>query len=125
MHTPHINTSKIEFLKSGNKGSDTYLDELKAFRADEFYRDKDGGRIIENLRDEWKAEYDFVLIDSRTGLTDIGGICTIQFPDMLVMFFTAAEQGWLGTYDVAFKAAKNQSRLPFERERLKILPIPT
>jgi MinD-like ATPase involved in chromosome partitioning or flagellar assembly len=115
----------IDILKSGNKGSDEYLGHLTAFRADDFYRKNDGGRIIEGLRDEWKDEYDFVLVDSRTGLTDIGGICTIQLPDILVILFTATEQGWAGATDVASKAIKHHSELPFERDRLKVLPIPT
>ena len=40
------------------------------------------------LRDELKKRYDFILLDSRTGLTDIGGICTVQLPDLIVMVST-------------------------------------
>ena len=37
------------------------------------FADCDLGSYIETLRDQWTSEFEFVLIDSRTGLTDIGG----------------------------------------------------
>lgn len=57
--------------------------------------------------DNWKAaienEYkpDYVLVDSRTGLTDVGGICTLGFPDLVVMLFSLNEQNLHGTASVA------------------------
>ena len=62
----------------------------------DFYEEKNGGYIIEELRNEWRSEFDFVLVDSRTGVTDIGGICTIQLPDILVLVFTATWQSLNG-----------------------------
>ncbi|MGH3613728.1 MAG: hypothetical protein ACRDRK_14280, partial [Pseudonocardia sp.] len=62
------------------------------------------GEFLERCRAEWKAEYDFVLVDSRTGITDIGGKCTVQQPEVLVMLFTANEQSMRGTLDVARRA---------------------
>ncbi len=55
----------------------------------------------------WKAaiaehfEPDYVFIDSRTGLTEVGGICTTQFPDLVVMLFGLNEQNVRGTATVA------------------------
>ena len=42
-----------------------------------------GGHILEAIRQQLEKDFtpDFVLIDSRTGLTDIGAICTVQLPD--------------------------------------------
>jgi cellulose biosynthesis protein BcsQ len=115
----------LDLIISGNKGEKEYIEELKKFNASDFYQNRNGSIVIERLREEWKLAYDFILIDSRTGVTDIGGICTIQMPDILVTLFTATEQGWIGTKDVIEKAVKNHNNLPFVRERLKILPIPT
>jgi hypothetical protein len=69
--------------------------------------------------------YDFVLIDSRTGITDMGGICTAQLPEILVMLFTANEQSLRGTLDVARRAVIAQDALPYDRGQLMILPVPT
>jgi hypothetical protein len=42
-------------------------------------------------------EYDYVLIDSRTGITDISGICTVQMPDKVVLCFSYNNQSIDGT----------------------------
>jgi len=47
--------------------------------------------------------YDYVLIDSRTGLTDSGGICTSILPEVLVTVFTPTNQG-LRVMEVAERA---------------------
>ena len=48
----------------------------------------DLGTYIEELREEWASEFQFVSVDSRTGVTDIGGICTVHLADVLVLLFT-------------------------------------
>jgi WD40 repeat protein/MinD-like ATPase involved in chromosome partitioning or flagellar assembly len=40
---------------------------------------------------------DVVLIDSRTGLTDMGAICTVQLPHTVVLVYTMSHQGAFGT----------------------------
>ena len=71
------------------------------------YSKYNGGEFIENLRNEWKDNYDFVLVDSRTGVTDIGGICTIQLPDVLILLFTATQQAYQGILDIAAKVGSS------------------
>ena len=50
----------------------------------------------------WEAELkpDYVLIDSRTGDTDVLGICTRQLPDSVVLMFTPNEQNLAGLENV-------------------------
>jgi hypothetical protein len=64
-----------------------------------------------------------VLIDSRTGISDIGGICTAQLPDRLVVVFTANEQSVTGAVDIAQRADRARDRLPYDRQRHLVLPI--
>jgi CHASE2 domain-containing sensor protein len=52
------------------------------------------------FRDFLVEEYDFVLIDSRTGLTDTSGICTQEMPDTLVLVFVPNLQNIEGLLDV-------------------------
>jgi len=87
---PPDSKSSIDLLTAGKRGDD-YFKKVRNFDVESFYSEKQGGNFIESLRDEWKKSYDFVLVDSRTGVTDIGGICTIQLPDILVPLFTATE----------------------------------
>lgn len=114
----------LHLLTAGNRNP-SYFERLRSFDAESFYDDKDGGHFIESLRDEWKQNYDFVLIDSRTGITDIGGICTVQLPDILVLLFTANEQSLKGIMDVAAQANEAREHLPFDRHCLLSLPIPS
>jgi MinD-like ATPase involved in chromosome partitioning or flagellar assembly len=81
------------------------------------------GEALETVRDAWSASYDFVLIDSRTGITDAGGICTVQMPDLLVLLTTASDQGFEGTFDVASRVIAARKKLAFDRAALQILPV--
>ncbi len=47
------------------------------------------------------SRYDYVLIDSRTGLTDISGICTMLMPQKLVVVFTPNRQSLEGVLDLS------------------------
>jgi MinD-like ATPase involved in chromosome partitioning or flagellar assembly len=118
-----INT-KLDLLTAGQI-NDEYYEKVRSFDFKTFYKDHDGGNIIEELRTEWIKEYDFVLIDSRTGVTDIGGVCTVQLPDILVILFTPTQQSLDGVKRVALKAMKAQKELPFERINLMTLPVAT
>ena len=112
---------RLHLISAGSKSD--YVSKLQDLDWDALYRDQDLGQYLETLRDEWMAEYDMVLIDSRTGITDIGAICTAQFPDVLVIVFAANEQGLSGVADVARRAEEARHRLPFERSRLHVVPV--
>ena len=61
------------------------------------YEENDGFLLMEDLRAQWiTLGYDYVLIDSRTGLTDVSGICTRQIPDAVVAVFFPNEQNLIG-----------------------------
>ena len=87
IHLPEGNT--LDLITAGNRAKD-YFRRVTDLSIDRFYAE-DGGLLVESLREQWKSQYDFTLVDSRTGVTDIGGICTIQLPDYLVLVFTPTE----------------------------------
>jgi len=119
-----ISKTPIHLITAGRR-DENYYDKVRDFDINVFYEEEDGYNTIEELRNQWKASYDFVLIDSRTGITDIGGICTIQMPDVLVTLFTPTKLGFEGIVDVAERALVAQQKLFHARYRLTILPIPT
>lgn len=114
----------LHLLVAGNSNED-YFRRVRDLDISSFYSNYGGGEALEALRNDWKEEYDFILIDSRTGITDIGGICTIQLPDMLVLFFTATEQALNGVAEVAQRAYSAQKDLLSDRLRLVLIPIPS
>ncbi len=81
------------------------------------------GEALEDVRTALGEQYDFVLVDSRTGITDAGGICTVQMPDLLVLLTTASEQGLEGTFDIAARVLAARKKLAFDRAALQILPV--
>jgi tetratricopeptide (TPR) repeat protein/CO dehydrogenase nickel-insertion accessory protein CooC1 len=111
-------------LLTAGKRDDQYFKKVRGLDFQEFYHNQQGGLFIESLREAWKKDYDYVLLDSRTGITDIGGICTIQLPDILVSMFTATEQSLMGVVDVAKRVQVAQQTLPFDRLNIACVPIP-
>lgn len=115
---------KVELLEAG-MGSEKYERRVLDFNLKRFYVEKQGAAKLEALRETWRERFDFVLIDSRTGITDTGGICTIFFPDVLAVIFTPNEQSLRGAIQVAHRAQKGRQKLSFDRRGLLIIPIPS
>jgi WD40 repeat protein/cellulose biosynthesis protein BcsQ/energy-coupling factor transporter ATP-binding protein EcfA2 len=81
------------------------------------------GKFLEEMRREWIAEFDFVFIDSRTGFTDMGGICTIFLPDALILLFTANRQSLGGALEMLERSREARARLPVDRSSLVAIPV--
>ena len=62
------------------------------------YEQRDGYLLFEDLKAQWNEflDPDYVLIDSRTGHTDVGGICTRQLPNAVVVLFFPNDQNLQG-----------------------------
>jgi cellulose biosynthesis protein BcsQ len=118
-------------LESGvsliNAGRDDgkYVNKMQRLNFETLFETYNLGEYIERLRTEWISSFDFVLIDSRTGVTDIGGICTVHLPDILVLFFTANDSSTEGGMDIVRRAREAQERLPLDRGHLIAVPVPS
>ena len=64
----------------------------------DLYERRDGYLLFEDLKAQWEqvVKPDYVLIDSRTGHTDTGGICTRQLPDAVAILFFPNDQNLRG-----------------------------
>jgi len=118
------NKETLDIITAGNKANH-YFERVRTLDLNDFYFHKKGGSQIEKLRDQWREMYDFTLIDSRTGITDIGGICTVQLPDLVVALFTANDQSFHGVINTSKSIENAQQELPIERLPATILPIPS
>ena len=112
----------LSVIPSGVASPD-YGEKVRAFSWPSFVRDREGGLILEKWRDEWKKEYDFVLVDSRTGITDTGGVCTILLPDFLVLVFTANDQSFEGALGILNSIQHERRNLAVPRPPLMVLPL--
>jgi cellulose biosynthesis protein BcsQ len=115
---------EIHIITAG-KDDGKYVTRLRAIDWQALFEGSKLGNYLERLRREWKAEYDFVFIDSRTGVTDIGGICTIHLPDVLVAMFVANDQSLKGVKSVLESAGRGHSKMPVDRTKLMVIPVPS
>jgi MinD-like ATPase involved in chromosome partitioning or flagellar assembly len=69
----------------------------------DLYENKDGYLLFEDLKLQWATAVgaDYALIDSRTGHSDVEGICTRQLPDAVCFLFFPNEQNLDGLTRVA------------------------
>jgi hypothetical protein len=113
----------LYILSAGQDNSD-YVPRFQSLDWVQMFEMHQLGAYLEELRNQWISEFDFILVDSRTGITDIGGICTIYLPDIVVLFFTTNRQSLDGVIDVMTRAASARNRLPFDRSKLVAIPVP-
>lgn len=105
---------RLWVMPSGAKDA-AYNSLRMSINWDALYEKHQGAAFIENWKADIEQRYrpDFVFIDSRTGLTDVGGICTLHFPDLVVLLFALNEQNIQGIASVArvLRDAQNAPRL--------------
>jgi Mrp family chromosome partitioning ATPase len=73
-----------------SSGAD-YTDRVQHLDWDELYDEHKFGARLEAMRAQWVEEFDFVLVDSRTGVTDFSGLTTVQLPDVLAFMRKASK----------------------------------
>jgi eukaryotic-like serine/threonine-protein kinase len=80
--------------------------------------------IFRSFARQVARKYHVVLVDSRTGMTDISGICTALLPDKLVVIFTPNRQSLAGVEHLVLNSVKyrQESR---DMRPLMIYPLPS
>ncbi|MFJ2776557.1 FxSxx-COOH system tetratricopeptide repeat protein [Kitasatospora sp. NPDC087315] len=110
---------RLDFLPAGRQNA-AYSAAVTSFNWRSFYHGRDirGGEFLRELRERWARGYDYVLIDSRTGVSDTSGICTVLMPDTVVDCFTFSAQNIRGGVDAARTIAEAEERA------IRVLPVP-
>lgn len=80
--------------------------------------------LFSSFAEKLVREYKYVLIDSRTGHTDIGGICTALMPHKLVAVFVPNSQNYLGVQE-SVQQATDYRRKSEDLRPLLVYPLPT
>lgn len=111
-------TGEIHFLSAGMRNRD-YSVAIASLDWDYFYDQLGGGLLFDAMREDMQYHYDYALIDSRTGLSDVADICTLHLPDVLVDCFTLSNQSIEGAVDVARAVAARSHHRP-----IRVLPVP-
>ena len=88
---------RLWIMPSGRRDAE-YGRKLTRINWHALYELRHGYLLFEHLKSLWteQLDADYVLIDSRTGHTEVGGICTRQLPDTVVALFIPNEQNLEG-----------------------------
>ena len=112
----------IDIVTAGEY-SDTYTRRVNDFNWHKFYEQFDGKLYVEFLKENLhNMGYDFIFIDSRTGVSDYSGICNIQLPDINVIVVSPTMQNLEG----AVRIANSISRSSYVQEGMRkavIMPL--
>ncbi|MGY1498461.1 FxSxx-COOH system tetratricopeptide repeat protein [Streptomyces sp. QTS52] len=106
----------IDFVSPGRKTPE-YSETINTYDWKGFYDRRDGAAFLQALREDMRRNYDYALIDSRTGWSDTSGITTIAMPDVLVDCFTLNTQSVDGSASVAADVRRSVPHV-------RILPVP-
>jgi MinD-like ATPase involved in chromosome partitioning or flagellar assembly len=122
---PFPGEGALDLMPAG-KQDQSYSARVNSFNWPGFYDRLGGGVFLEAVKREMKQHYDYVLIDSRTGVSDTAGICTVQMPDIVVVCFTFNIQSIEGVAAVAGSIRSQRSRAGSAAQGggLRIFPVP-
>jgi len=110
---------RLDLVPAG-KQNQTYSTRVNSFNWRNFYDRLGGGTFLKAVKSKIINDYDYILIDSRTGTSDISGICTVKLPDLLVICLTLNSQNIKGASNIA----SSINELP-EGKNIQIFPVPT
>ncbi len=110
-------------LVPAGKQDVTYAARVSTFNWQKFYEKLGGGVLMNAVRERVRDKYDYILIDSRTGVSDTAGICTVQLPDELVVCFTYNNQSTEGAAGVA-RSVFQQKFVEGGESSFRVHPVP-
>ncbi len=108
IHAAGSDRGSVDLMTAGRREPETamrdYALAVRSFDWQDFFHNAKGDLFFDWLRrrlTEANTGYDVVLVDSRTGVTEMGGVCAYQLADVAVLLCAANHQNLEGTRDVA------------------------
>ena len=124
-----VGTGKLSLLSAGCRSEsrfNDYAQTVQRFEWEEFYAKYQGEAYFEWMRRQLLKPgiADVVLIDSRTGVAEMSGVCTRQLADVVVMLCAPNDQNLEGVAAMA-KSFIRPDVLEARRGRpIELLPVP-
>jgi len=111
----------LDLIKAGRIDRD-YPDRISSFNWDGLFRNYH--RVYRAFQELICARYQWCFVDSRTGLSDTSGICTMLMPEKLVTVFTPNRQSLDGVVNLATRAIEYRRKSDDARP-LSVFPLPS
>ena len=115
----------MRLLTAGDRSDwAAYANFVQSFDWADFYANWAGGGFFEWLRKKLVARADLVLIDTRTGITEMGGVATRQMADVIIVFFAGNEENMTSSARMtkSFMVVDNHAR---EGRPISVLMVPS
>ena len=87
----------VHIVRAGRNDDGNYSKRVNTFDWEGLFRR--APNLYRQVAERLAERYRYVLVDSRTGVTDISGICTSLLPEKLVVVFTPNRQSLTGVRD--------------------------
>jgi len=114
--------SGIRLLRAGRDDDGRYSQRVTTFSWEGLFRRSPV--LFRGLAERWSRAYRYVLLDSRTGVGDIAGICTALLPEKLVVVFTPNRQSLTGIRALVERATSYR-RQSDDLRPLVVFPLPS
>jgi cellulose biosynthesis protein BcsQ len=84
-----VEGARIHVMSAGSRREPTqYAKAVRELSLSALYAEYAGFHLMDWLRHRFLSDWDFVFIDSRTGITEVGGVCTHHLADLNVLVTT-------------------------------------
>lgn len=115
----------VDILPAGFMGP-KYAQKLDDIQWQEIYDEARGFQFIANTKaqiSQLAPSYDYILIDSLTGYSDVGGICVNQLADAVALIFRLNKQNIEGTSKVYRTIRKYAEDRALQSQPEKVIPV--
>ncbi len=110
IYPQNIRGGELHLMPSGCRTNlSNYFQNVKEQNWNYFYDCQYGESFFNKFIEEVKKIADVILVDSRTGITEIGGVCINHLADAVVTFVVPTSQSINGAYKIAKKLNGNNN----------------
>jgi TonB family protein len=113
---------RVHILRAGRNDDGQYSRRVNTFNWEDLFRRVPS--VYQQFGERLAGRFRYVLIDSRTGVTDISGICTSLLPEKLVVVFTPNRQSLTGVNELIGQATSYR-RASDDLRPLLVFPLPS
>ena len=110
------------YLMKAGRLDQSYAERVRAFSWERSFRTRP--TLFSELSAKLASKFDYVLIDSRTGVTDAGGVCTMLMPEKLVLVFTPNRQSLYGGIEITRRTTEYRLKSDDLRSYV-VYPLPS
>ncbi|MBZ0283014.1 MAG: hypothetical protein K8L97_19915 [Anaerolineae bacterium] len=111
--------------RSPGKTWSEYASFVQTFDWTNFYEEWEGGAFIDWLQEQFRTKADIVLIDSRTGVTEMGGVATQHLADVILLICSANLENIDSTARMARNFTSEQITKARNGRQIEIMVVPS